>query len=72
MCIAVPMKVLKVDGDFGDAELGGIIKEVSIILIDDVKVGDYVLVHAGYAIQKIDENDAIETISFLKKLDKKD
>jgi hydrogenase expression/formation protein HypC len=72
MCIAVPMKVLKVDGDFGDAELGGIIKEVSIILIDDVKVGDYVLVHAGYAIQKIDENEALETISFLKKLDKKD
>ena len=72
MCIAVPMKVLKVDGDFGDAELGGIIKEVSIILIDNVKVGDYVLVHAGYAIQKIDENEALETISFLKKLDKKD
>jgi hydrogenase expression/formation protein HypC len=72
MCIAVPMKVLKVNGDFGDAELGGIIKEVSIILIDDVKVGDYILVHAGYAIQKIDENEALETISFLKKLDKKD
>ncbi len=72
MCIAVPMKVLKVDGDFGDAELGGIIKEVSLVLIDDVKVGDYVLVHAGYAIQKIDENEALETISFLKKLDKKD
>ena len=72
MCIAVPMKVLKVNGDFGDAELGGIIKEVSIILIDNVKVGDYILVHAGYAIQKIDENEALETISFLKKLDKKD
>ena len=72
MCLAVPMKVLKVDGDFGDAELGGIIKEVSLSLIDDVKVGDYILVHAGYAIQKIDENEALETISFLKKLDKKD
>ena len=72
MCLAVPMKVLKIDGDFGDAELGGIIKEVSLSLIDDIKVGDYVLVHAGYAIQKIDENDAIETISFLKKLNKKD
>ena len=72
MCLAVPMKVLKVDGDFGDAELGGIIKEVSLSLIDDVKVGDYILVHAGYAIQKVDENEALETISFLKKLDKKD
>ena len=72
MCLAVPMKVLKIDGDFGDAELGGIIKEVSLTLIDDVKVGDYILVHAGYAIQKIDENEALETISFLKKLDKKD
>lgn len=70
MCLAVPMKVLKINGEFGDAELGGIIKEVSLSLIDDIKVGDYILVHAGYAIQKVDEKEAIETISFLRKLDK--
>jgi len=60
------MKLLKVDGENGSAEIGGIVKDVSLALLEDVKVGDYVLVHAGYAIQKIDEEDALQTISMLK------
>ena len=68
MCVAVPMKLLKIDGANGNAELGGIVKEVSLSLIDDVKVGDYILVHAGFAIQKIDEEEARYTISLLNEL----
>ncbi len=68
MCIAVPMKLLKIDGDTGSAELGGIVKEVSLSLLDEVKVGDYVLIHAGFAIQKLDEKEALDTISLLNEL----
>jgi len=68
MCLAVPMKLLKIDGDTGSAELGGIVKEISLSLIEDVKVGDYVLNHAGFAIQKLDEKEALETISLLNEL----
>ena len=66
MCLAVPMKLLNIDGEFGKADLGGVVKEVSLSLIEDVKIGDYVLIHAGFAIQKIDEEEALKTISLLK------
>lgn len=72
MCLAVPMKLLKINGDEGNAELGGVVKEISLALIEDVNVGDYVLVHAGYAIQKIDEDDAKETIELFNKFGIKD
>jgi len=71
MCLAVPMKLLRVEGENGNVELGGIVKEISLALIDNVKIGDYLLVHAGYAIQKIDEEEALETISILKEIGKK-
>ncbi len=66
MCLAVPMKLLDVKGEVGKADLGGIVKEVSLSLIEDVKIGDYVLIHAGFAIQKIDEEEALKTILLLK------
>ena len=66
MCLAVPMKILKIEKDIANAELGGIEKEISLVLIENVKVGDYILVHAGYAIQVIDEEDARDTIALLK------
>ena len=70
MCLAVPMKLLKVEGETGNVGLGGIVKEVSLALINDIKIGDYVLIHAGYAIQKIDEEDALETIAIFKEMGK--
>jgi len=72
MCLAVPMKLLKIDGDVGSAELGGIVKEISLSLLDEVKIGDYVLIHAGFAIQKLDEKEALDTISLLNELGKND
>ena len=60
MCLAVPSKVIKIDGDTAEVEIGGIRKQVSLSLVSDqaVQIGEYVLIHTGYAITKIDEEEA--------------
>ena len=62
MCLAVPVKVLQIDGLKALVELGGLARQASLMLVPDTKVGDYVLLHAGFAIQKLDEKEAEETI----------
>ncbi|HDN67660.1 MAG TPA: HypC/HybG/HupF family hydrogenase formation chaperone, partial [Firmicutes bacterium] len=51
MCLAIPMKVIKVKGSQGIVELSGVEREVNLQLVEDVSVGDYILIHAGFAIQ---------------------
>jgi len=55
MCLGIPMKVLNIEGERAIAEIGGAEKEISIALVDDLKVGDYVIVHAGFAIENLDD-----------------
>jgi hydrogenase expression/formation protein HypC len=62
MCLAVPVRVVKIDGLKALVELGGLARQASIMLVPDTQVGDYVLLHAGFAIQKLDEREAEETI----------
>jgi hydrogenase expression/formation protein HypC len=63
MCLAIPARVTSVDGDKAKVDFGeGVLREVNVTLVN-AKVGDYVLVHAGYAIQLMDEKDALETLS---------
>ena len=62
MCLAVPVRVSKIDGLKAIVELGGLTRQASIMLVPDTQVGDYVLLHAGFAIQKLDEKEAEETI----------
>lgn len=63
MCLAIPARVMSVEGDKAQVDFGErVLREVNVALVD-AKVGDYVLVHAGYAIQKMDEKDALETLS---------
>jgi len=63
MCLAIPARVTRVNGDKAQVDFGeGVLREVNVTLVE-AKVGDYVLVHAGYAIQTVDEKDALETIS---------
>jgi len=63
MCLAIPALVKSVNGDKAEVDFGeSVLREVNVALVD-VKVGDYVLVHAGYAIQKLDKQDALETLS---------
>ncbi|MCD6242303.1 HypC/HybG/HupF family hydrogenase formation chaperone [Candidatus Bathyarchaeota archaeon] len=62
MCLAIPAKVIKVDGNLAKVDFGeGVLREVNVSLVD-VKAGDYVLVHAGYAIQVLSEEEAVETL----------
>ncbi|MFH1403017.1 MAG: HypC/HybG/HupF family hydrogenase formation chaperone [Candidatus Altiarchaeota archaeon] len=67
MCLAVPVKVSSVDGCWGIVSAGGVGKRVRVDLVD-VKLGDYVLVHAGFAISVLKEKDALETLRILGEL----
>jgi hydrogenase expression/formation protein HypC len=69
MCLGVPMKIISKDGDSVVAEVDGVQKEASIMLLgDDVAIGDYVIVHAGFAISKLDEEYAEETIRLMREV----
>jgi len=65
MCWAVPLRLVEVSGQAGKVELAGTLREVGLQLISEPQVGDYVLVHAGFAIQKVDQQEAEETLRFL-------
>jgi len=60
------MKLVKINGVTGIAELGNLQREIGLLLVENANVGDYVIVHAGYAIQKLDEEEALKTISLLE------
>lgn len=65
MCLAVPMKLESIDGDLGIVNIGGVKRKIGLMLLDKPAAGDYVLVHAGFAIQKIDEKEAKKTLELL-------
>lgn len=66
MCIAVPMNLVEINGNMGVVEHNGVRREVGLMLMDDVKLGDWVLIHAGFAISKLNREEAEETLSLLK------
>jgi hydrogenase expression/formation protein HypC len=66
MCLAVPMKLTTRDDLSGVVELDGIRREVSLMLLPEAEIGDYLLIHAGYAIGRVDEAEALETIAVLR------
>lgn len=68
MCIGIPVKVVEADGTKGLVELGGVKRKVDLRLVDGVEVGDYVILHAGFAIEKLDEEEALETLSLLSQV----
>ncbi|MEX2702890.1 MAG: HypC/HybG/HupF family hydrogenase formation chaperone [Candidatus Baldrarchaeota archaeon] len=68
MCLAVPAKVLEIKGDRGVVDFGGIRREVNLSLIDNVKVGDYVLIHVGFAIQKLERKEAEEILKLWREV----
>ncbi|MCX6841608.1 MAG: HypC/HybG/HupF family hydrogenase formation chaperone [candidate division WOR-3 bacterium] len=68
MCLAIPLRLISVNGTDAVGEVGGIQREVSIMMTPDVKVGDYVIVHAGFAIQVLDQKEAEENLEILRQI----
>lgn len=67
MCLAVPMKVVSIANDMAIAEIDGVRREASLMMLDeDANVGDYVLIHAGFAISRLNEEAALETIALMR------
>ncbi len=68
MCLAVPGRVMSIDSDIAKVDFGGVSQEANLTLVPEAKVGDYVLVHAGFAIQRLDEAEAEETLRLFQEL----
>lgn len=68
MCLAIPAKIIKIDDNMGTIDMEGTEREVSLLLLEDPKIGDYVIIHAGFAIQKIDETAAMESLKVLREM----
>ena len=69
MCLAVPVRLKEKKSDaLGVFEYAGVMKDVNLQLLDDVSAGDYILVHAGFAIERLDEAAAEETLSLMRKM----
>jgi hydrogenase expression/formation protein HypC len=68
MCLGIPARVLEVRETFATVEVGGVAREVSVMLVDDVQVGEWVILHAGFAIHKIDPEEAEKTLQLLREL----
>lgn len=68
MCLAIPCKIIEIDNSMAVIDVAGVKGEVSLLLIEDPKVGEYVIVHAGFAIQKMDEKEAMESLKSLREL----
>lgn len=66
MCLGVPMQVKTIENEMAVCEIDGVQREASLMMIDDVQVGDYVLIHAGFAIEKIDDDEAQLTLKALR------
>ncbi len=66
MCLAVPSKIIEINDNMGLIDVDGVRRKASLLLIEDPKVGEYVIVHAGFAIKKMDKTAAEETIALLR------
>ena len=74
MCLAIPGEILKItDTDpvtrSGDVSFGGVVKEVSLALVPEAAVGDYVIVHAGFALNLLDEDEARTTLDYIRQIE---
>jgi len=69
MCLALPVRVVQLGADdTARVDLGGVTKEISLALLDDVAIGDYVILHVGYALSKLDPDEAEKTLALFAEL----
>ena len=74
MCLAIPGRVTSISGDdplmrSGKVDFGGVLKEVSLAYVPEVKVGDYVIVHVGFALSRVDEAEAQQVFEYLRQME---
>ncbi len=69
MCLSIPAKIDSIEGDMAMVSVGNVTYKASLQLVDDAKVGDYILLHTGFAIQKISEEEAAETLRIFKEFE---
>jgi len=68
MCLAVPSKIIEIQDNIARVEVDGVVREASLLILDDVGIGDYVIVHAGFAISKLDEQAALQTLEDMRSM----
>ena len=68
MCLGIPMKIKSISGEFAEVEAGRLNRTINIQMLSSAKAGDYVIVHAGFAIQKVDPDKAKETLRFIDEI----
>ena len=68
MCLAIPSKITKIENNMATIDVEGVQRKASLLLLEDAQVGDYVIVHAGFAIHKLDEAAAQETLDLLREV----
>jgi hydrogenase expression/formation protein HypC len=68
MCLSIPAKIVSIEGEMAKVSIGGAIIDASLSLIEDAKIGEFVLLHTGFAIEKISEEEAAETMRYLHEL----
>ena len=66
MCLAIPSKIVQIENNIATIDVDGIQRQASLLLMEDAEIGDYVIVHAGFVIQKIDESAALESLNLLR------
>ena len=66
MCLAIPSKITQIENNMATIDVDGVKRKASLLLLENAGIGDYVIVHAGFAIHKIDETVALETLKLLK------
>lgn len=68
MCLAVPSRIVEINGPMAVIDADGVRRECNLMMLEDAAVGDYVIVHAGFAIQKIDEAAALDSIALMREM----
>ncbi|MBW6500362.1 MAG: HypC/HybG/HupF family hydrogenase formation chaperone [Bacteroidales bacterium] len=69
MCLSIPARIESIEGNMAVVSAGGALFNAGLHMIEDPAVGDYILLHAGFAIQKISEEEALETLSIIREID---
>lgn len=68
MCLSIPARIVSFDGDLAEVSAGGAVFKAGLHLIENPEIGEYILLHAGFAIQRISEKEALETLELLREI----